>query len=123
MVRCLESIRLSWEGRSDYEPSIVISEEEFRDKYNHIFKYGSQEYAIVYMKAYKYDEDLGYFNIFYTKDGHVFIDGKTETALAYWSEDEIGDRLARICINHEGYARKQVADYARRMKKNYRNVR
>ena len=123
MVRYLEPIRLSWEGRNDYSPSIVISEDEFINQYDQIFKYGSQEYAFISLRAYKYDEELGYHKIFYTKDNHVFIDSNAATAIAYWSEDDIGERLASICKYHADYARRKNEEYTRRMTKNYRMVR
>ena len=123
-TRILNPIELSRDEDDDYmKPTIVISEEEFHKKYNMYRRVGSQDYTSISISRVKYSSESDQLEIYYTKDGHVFINSITATALAYKDINEIGEQIAFICQYRESAIEKNNNHYRRIMKKNYRNGR
>ncbi len=120
-VRYLDSIRVSWEEEYGYgSPTCVLPVAEFNHKYQGLNKIGSQDYTSIKLQRKKYSSESGDIEIFYTRDGNIFVNGDAACALAYKSIDELGEQLAWIVKYREESVKQKNDFYNRIMRKNTR---
>ena len=78
-----------------------ISKEDFDERYNSCRKAGSQNITYIKILTKKDGWDSindTYMYIFYDSKGKIFIDKYATEIINSWSEDQLGEALARKCI-------------------------
>ena len=78
-----------------------ISQEDFNERYNSCKKAGSQKIAYIKILTKKDGWDSindKYMYIFYDSTGDVFMDEYATDIVNSWSEEKLGEALARECI-------------------------
>ena len=121
-TRLMVPIRLSWqEGESYTSPTIVIDEDNFNKECSKYQKIGSQNYTSLSIERKINSQESGYIKIFYTDDGHVFLNSDGAVGIAYKSVEELGKQLALVC-KYRDQGRKTFDEHCERiMRKNYRH--
>ena len=96
---------------TSYDLTQAIPEEEFRASYSKVYKVGSQRYLDVTLHThFSMEEECmnRYAHLTYCSDGNIFLDHQSAWEIERISVDELGNLLARQCVDleNESYRRR-----------------